>query len=339
MARDRLAAMRANQNNNYASEPTPPSMAVHNSNRKPSPHDSHDDLPPKESNMDSYEMKEKYLDMSSFMDEVSSLNDGIRTVNENVDRVKEYHTRLLSELDDAQHQSISNQLAALTSETSRLTRNLKNRIRSLQSSISNNQGINNGDANVRATQVGALKKRFMDSIMRYQSVEQESRQKYKARMERQYRIVKPDATPEEIRQAVDSDDGGQIFSQALMTSNRYGDARAAFNEVKERHEDVKRIEKTITELMEMFNDLATMVEEQDQLIQNVENNAGEIQRDVEQAGQHITKARDSAASARRKRWICFFVIILILAIVAAIIAIVIVTQRKNNTTTTTNQAA
>jgi hypothetical protein len=173
-------------------------MAVHNSNRKPSPHDSHDDLSPKEPNMDSYEMKEKYLDMSSFMDEVccfsllpnnsnfpisptdlnsysflpllpqvSSLNDGIRTVNENVDRVKEYHTRLLSELDDAQHQSISNQLAALTSETSRLTRNLKNRIRSLQSSISNNQGINNGDANVRATQVGALKKRFMDSIMRY----------------------------------------------------------------------------------------------------------------------------------------------------------------------------
>ncbi|KNZ44558.1 hypothetical protein VP01_903g5 [Puccinia sorghi] len=320
MARDRLAAMRANQNTIYAPEPAPP--------RGHSPYGSHDELSPKEpANIDSYEMKEKYLDMSSFMDEVSSLNDGIRTVNENVDRVKEFHNRLLSELDDHQHQAISSQLAALTSETSRLTRNLKNRIHSLQSSISHNQGVNNGDANVRATQVGALKKRFMDSIMKYQSVEQESRQKYKARMERQYRIVKPDATPEEIRQAVDSDDGGQIFSQALMTSNRYGDARAAFNEVKERHEDVKRIEKTLTELMEMFNDLATMVEEQDQLIQNVEANANEIQRDVEQAGQHITKARDSAASARRKRWICFLII------AAAVIAIVIVTQRKNGSTT------
>ncbi|PLW26997.1 hypothetical protein PCASD_25122 [Puccinia coronata f. sp. avenae] len=333
MARDRLAAMRANQNTNYAPEPSPPSTQF--ANRMPasrnSPHGSHEELSPKDTdNMDSYEMKEKYLDMSSFMDEVSSLNEGIRVVNENIDRVKEFHNRLLSELDDHQHQSISSQLAALTSETSRLTRNLKNRIRSLQSSISNNLGNNNGDANVRATQVGALKKRFMDAIMKYQSVEQESRQKYKARMERQYRIVKPDASPEEIRQAVDSDDGGQIFSQALMTSNRYGDARAAFNEVKERHEDVKRIEKTITELMEMFNDLATMVEEQDQLIQNVEANAAEVQRDVEQAGQHITKARDSAASARRKRWICFWVMVLIVIVVAAIIAIVIVTQRKND---------
>ncbi|KAH9464153.1 hypothetical protein MJO29_002294 [Puccinia striiformis f. sp. tritici] len=333
MARDRLAAMR---NNNYAQEPAPPSSRQTNQ-----PHNgNHDDKlsSTKESgNIDSYEMKEKYLDMPSFMDEVSSLNDGIRTVNENVDRVKDFHNRLLSELDEQQHQSISNQLATLTSDTSRLTKNLKNRIHSLQLSISHNQAqFNNGDANVRATQIGALKKRLMDSLMKYQSVEQESRQKYKSRMERQYKIVKPDATPEEIRQAVDSDDGGQIFSQALMTSNRYGDARAAFNEVKERHEDVKRIEQTITELMEMFNDLATMVEEQDQLIQNVENNAGEIQRDVEQAGQHITKARDSAASARRKRWICFFVMILILAIVAAIIAIVVVTQRKNNTIVATS---
>lgn len=337
MARDRLAAMRANNSpHHYAQPASPPSL--------PRSHDYQ--APPKSSSIDqdlnlsspddpdqinSYEMKEKYLDMSSFMDEVSSLNDGIRTINENVDKIKDFHNRLLSELDDHQHQSITSQLQLITDETSRLTKNLKNRIRSLQASISSNQLPPLGDANARATQIGALKKRLMDSIMKYQSVEQESRQKYKARMERQYRIVKPDATPEEIRQAVDSDDGGQIFSQALMTSNRYGDARAAFNEVKERHEDIKRIEKTITELMEMFNDLATMVEEQDQLVQNVENNAAEIEHDVEHAGQHITKARNSAAAARRKRWICFFVLLLIVLIVAAIIAIVIVTQTKKNT--------
>ncbi|POW00421.1 hypothetical protein PSTT_13137 [Puccinia striiformis] len=302
------------QNNNYAQEPAPPSSRQTNQ-----PHNgNHDDKlsSTKESgNIDSYEMKEKYLDMPSFMDEVSSLNDGIRTVNENVDRVKDFHNRLLSELDEQQHQSISNQLATLTSDTSRLTKNLKNRIHSLQLSISHNQAQFNNDIN-------QLNKR----------VDRNTNQEWSDNI----RLFKPDATPEEIRQAVDSDDGGQIFSQALMTSNRYGDARAAFNEVKERHEDVKRIEQTITELMEMFNDLATMVEEQDQLIQNVENNAGEIQRDVEQAGQHITKARDSAASARRKRWICFFVMILILAIVAAIIAIVVVTQRKNNTIVATS---
>lgn len=40
-----------------------------------------------------------------------------------------------------------------------------------------------------------------------------------------------------------------------MNSNRYGEARSAYREVQERHEDIKRIEKTLTELAQLFNDV------------------------------------------------------------------------------------
>jgi hypothetical protein len=55
----------------------------------------------------------------------------------------------------------------------------------------------------------------VEAIQSYQTVEQQHRQRYKQRLERQYRIVKPDATPEEVRAVVEDDDGGQIFSQAV----------------------------------------------------------------------------------------------------------------------------
>lgn len=42
-----------------------------------------------------------------------------------------------------------------------------------------------------------------------------------------------------------------------MNSNRYGAATAAYREVQERHEDIKRIERTITELAQLFNDVRT----------------------------------------------------------------------------------
>jgi syntaxin 1B/2/3 len=42
----------------------------------------------------------------------------------------------------------------------------------------------------------------------------------------------------------------------LLSSNRYGDARGAFKEVQERHEDIKKIEKTLTELAQMFNEVS-----------------------------------------------------------------------------------
>lgn len=44
-----------------------------------------------------------------------------------------------------------------------------------------------------------------------------------------------------------------------MNSNRYGESRAAYREVQERHEDIKRIEKTITELAQLFNDVSIVL--------------------------------------------------------------------------------
>jgi len=41
-----------------------------------------------------------------------------------------------------------------------------------------------------------------------------------------------------------------------MNSNRYGESRAAYREVQERHQDIKRIEQTIAELAQLFNDVS-----------------------------------------------------------------------------------
>lgn len=50
--------------------------------------------------------------------------------------------------------------------------------------------------------------------------------------------------------------GQLLTSLQLMNSNRYGESRAAYREVQERHEDIKRIERTIGELAQLFNDVS-----------------------------------------------------------------------------------
>ena len=49
-------------------------------------------------------------------------------------------------------------------------------------------------------------------------MEMKNRDKAKQRIERQYQIVKSDATPEEIREVVNSGQEVQIFSQAVSPS-------------------------------------------------------------------------------------------------------------------------
>ena len=42
-----------------------------------------------------------------------------------------------------------------------------------------------------------------------------------------------------------------------MSSNRYGEAKSAYREVQERHADIQKIERTLTELAQLFSDVNT----------------------------------------------------------------------------------
>jgi len=42
-------------------------------------------------------------------------------------------------------------------------------------------------------------------------------------------------------------------------NSRYTESRAAYREVQERHEDIKRIEKTLGELAQLFNDVSLVL--------------------------------------------------------------------------------
>ncbi|KAG9318804.1 t-SNARE [Chiua virens] len=261
--------------------------------------------------------------MASFYAEISSLQDSIKTFNSNVARIDEYHSRSLNNADDAAAQRNAAQLEELVMETSALSATLKRRVQALE-----RQPGSGRDGQIRKQQTAFVKSKFVDAIQNYQQVEQQYRQKYKQRMERQFKIVKPDASPEEIRAVVNDESGGQIFSQALMNSNRYGESRAAYREVQERHQDIQRIEQTIAELAQLFNDMSIMVEQHNDIIDNIETTAATVEKDMETGIGHTDKAIVSARAARKKRWICFFLTLIILAIVAIILAVVITNNIK-----------
>ena len=44
-----------------------------------------------------------------------------------------------------------------------------------------------------------------------------------------------------------------------MNSNRYGEAKSAYREVQERHADIQKIERTLTELAQLFNDVGRLM--------------------------------------------------------------------------------
>jgi len=256
-----------------------------------------------------------------FYDEISNIQGLIQQFNNEVTRISDLQAKSLTAVDG--NTSTISSLDEKVAETRETGNQIKRRIEALKK-----QPVPRGQE-ARKNQVNVVAKQFMTALQNYTQVEKEYRQKQRARVERQFKIVKPDATAEEVEAVVNNANGTatQIFSDALSTA-RYDNSRAVSREVQDRHEDIKKIERTIEELAQLFNDMSVLVAQQDESIDYIQNTAQDIEQDASQGLEHTDKAVVSARAARKKRWICFGLFILLLAIVAAVVAGVVVTNNN-----------
>ncbi|KAA8894907.1 t-SNARE [Sphaerosporella brunnea] len=238
--------------------------------------------------------------LQEFFDEVEQIRSGIEKVNANIATIESLHQRSLNEVDEGSQQNTQHRLEALVSETSSLNNSLAGRIKILKGKASRDPG--------KSPQVGVLDRNFKDTLRKYQMVEKTFADRTREQMARQYRIVRPDATEEEVRQACEDSQGQQIFSQALLTGNRRGEAGSALREVQARHNEIQRIEKTIIELAQLFNEMEQLVTEQETMVENIDQRGEEITQNVDKAQNELENAVEKARSARRKKWWCLLIV-------------------------------
>ncbi|KAI0780797.1 t-SNARE [Trametes elegans] len=257
--------------------------------------------------------------MTNFYNEVTSVQDSIAQFNSNVSRISDLHSRTLNSTDEGASRQNEALLDELVGQTRQLSNELKGRIQALASfPVTRAQ-----DQAIRKNQTALLRQKFVDVLQNYQQVERDYRAKYRQRVERQFKIVKPDASPEEVEAVVNDTDGSgaQIFTQALSSSTRYGESRMAYREVQDRHQDIKKIERTLEELAQLFNDMSVLVAQQDEAIDQIQTMAGNVEADTSAGLKQTEIAVKHARSARRKRWICFGLTLTIIAILALVLGL------------------
>ncbi|ORZ19178.1 t-SNARE [Lobosporangium transversale] len=256
-------------------------------------------------------------DMNAFFSEVTSIQNDISRLEQNITQIEELHEISLNSVStEDQNVRTSRQLEGITADTTQLSNRIKKRIKDIE--LANLRLASSPDIQIRRTQAAALKEKFLKTLRQYQTAESEARRKYQGRMERQYKIVKPDATPQEIAQAMESDNQ-QIFAQSVLQSTRYGDANRALREVQSRHDDIKKIEKTILELQQLFIDMETLVTDQGVVMETIEQNTQQANTSLQSGNQQVDNAISSARSARKKKWICLIISIVLLIIIVIIV--------------------
>jgi syntaxin 1B/2/3 len=94
-----------------------------------------------------------------------------------------------------------------------------------------------------------------------------------------------------------------------LKSSHSTQANSAYGAVRARHNELAQIEKTLTELAAMFQDMAQIVEAQEPIVQRTEENAIQTQEDVRRGNVEIDKANEHARRRNRLKWWCLLIVV------------------------------
>ncbi|KAF8472718.1 t-SNARE [Kalaharituber pfeilii] len=252
-----------------------------------------------------------------FFREVSEIDHDIENMKRNTQNIKSVHNRSLQDIDTQSIEYTQEELRKLSDDASVSNRALSTRIRILKGKVHGDPGRN--------AQAERVEKLYKSALIEYQKVVLEFQERVKEQIKRQYKIVKPDATEEELEQAC-NDGQTQLFSQAVLSGTRRGEAQSTLSAVQARHKEIQRIEQTIIELAELFQNMEQLIIEQEPMVEQIDQRGQEIQEDIAKAHTELQTAVTSARSRRRKKWWCLLIALLIIII---IVVVVVVTQVIN----------
>ena len=147
-------------------------------------------------------------DPNAILNECRDIDRGIDEIQRKLERLRFLQRQAIDDSDASQGTHTNREIDTLSSETMTLYRNFAARIKTIKSQKESGDPRNK-------PQVGLVDRKLKSAINEYQVVEKDYRHKLSAQMERQYRIVRPDASDQEVQEAIQDTSNNQVFSQAV----------------------------------------------------------------------------------------------------------------------------
>jgi syntaxin 1B/2/3 len=239
-------------------------------------------------------------DPNAILNECKMIDLKIKSIEKDLAELISLQQRSLDDPNSSAQTSTNRMLDELSSKTLKSYRDLESSLRAIKQQPDSGSPRN-------APQVGKVNRDLKAAIQKFHKVERDFQARLRDQIERQYRIVNPNATQAEVDTIVSNTSNQQIFSQALMQSDRRGQSRLALEAVEDRHAALQKIESQMIELAQLFNDMDALVVQQEAAVTVIEQKGGEVVENIQGGNEHLVKGVKSARARNRKKWWCLLI--------------------------------
>ncbi len=273
------------------------------------------------------ELEEKggKTDADKQIEQYDEVNKHIDAIKKNVEKINGLKMQDNRAADDQARQAIIQDLDRMMNDTSKRAREVKDTLDRLKDENkrfeSNPENRDSARAQVRSNLYNAAVRRFQTVMTAYNNAREDFKANLQDRLVRQLRIVDSNRSPEEVAQLVESGQAQDIIRKALLSDN----LRDTVNDLRDRNDEILKIQRSVQELFELFKDLHTLVEMQGETLNVIENRINTAKDYTEKGKTLLFQAADYQRKARKRKCLLLFCL---LGILAAILIPVLVTQFK-----------
>ncbi|KAE9619548.1 hypothetical protein Lal_00041797 [Lupinus albus] len=178
----------------------------------------------------------------------------------------------------------------------------------------------------RTSVVIGLKKKLQDSMESFNEVRQKISSEYRDTVQRRYFNVTGENPDENTLDRLISTGESETFLQKAIQEQGRGRILDTINEIQERHDAVKELEKSLLELHQVFLDMAVLVQSQGEQLNDIESHVQRANSFVQTGVEQLHTARKHQRNTRK--WTCYG-IILVLVIVLFIVLFTVRPWEKN----------
>ncbi|KAL2157711.1 hypothetical protein VTH06DRAFT_5194 [Thermothelomyces fergusii] len=250
------------------------------------------------------------LSQTEYLQRVSAIRREIEGLTTNIHNIATLHQQALASSDNSARQALDD----LVSSTQLKNTAIRGQIQQLKADTE--RTTDTILFNTKKRQFEILNDDFKKKIQELLQEEQQYKARYREQIARQYRIVNPDATEEQVQQAADADWGDEGIFQTALRTNRSGQASAVLGNLRARHNDMVKIERDIMQLIELIELLNQEIVQQEPIIQAIEQKNMETADNLGGANVQLQEGVTRARRARKLKWWCFGVCVLIVIIIA-----------------------
>lgn len=259
-------------------------------------------------------------EINNQMKQYAPIKEGLEKIIINVAKIEKLKEKDRTIANEKQRTETISSLDKIMSDTTAEGKRIKATLDQIKIENQQSKDKTGAKAQMRINLYQTHIRRFAKVMNDYNAASHDFKQNLQDRTRRQLKIVDANITDEDVEKIVSSGQANGVIKKALISEN----IQDVVRDIEERHLDILKLEKQVQEVVELFKDLATLVDIQQESLDIIENRITNAKAYTERAEVELKHAETYQKKARNKRCcILFMLLAILIAILAPILSSVL----------------